>query len=57
MRLWQQHEEERRERLALIRARLEQATCSGDPVPLADAFSRVRAHHMGERPDTNDAAL
>jgi antitoxin ParD1/3/4 len=46
MRLWQQKEEERQVRLALIRDRLTRSAQSGEPVPLDVAFSRIERHHM-----------
>ncbi|NJK63627.1 MAG: type II toxin-antitoxin system ParD family antitoxin [Synechococcaceae cyanobacterium SM2_3_1] len=51
MRYWQNHEEERETRLALIRARLEQSANSGQPVPLKEAFDRIEQLH--HRRDTD----
>jgi len=56
MRLWQQKEEERQLRLALIRKRLARSAQSGEPVPLDVAFSRIERKHMirlGQEADEN----
>jgi antitoxin ParD1/3/4 len=45
MRLWQQKDEERQARLALIRERLKRSAQSGHPVPLDAAFERIKKQH------------
>ena len=45
MRLWQQREEERQARLALIRERLTRSAQSGEPVPLDAAFKQIEKRH------------
>ena len=45
MRLWQQKDEERQARLALIRERLKRSAQSGEPVPLDAAFERIEMQH------------
>ncbi|GAB6904577.1 hypothetical protein JCM12296A_04110 [Desulfosarcina cetonica] len=45
MRLWQQKDEERQVRLALIRERLTRSTRSGEPVPLDAAFKQIEKQH------------
>ena len=46
MRLWQQREEERQARLALIREKLKRSVQSGEPVPLDAAFKRIEKQHQ-----------
>lgn len=41
LRLWREREEERRERLEAIRARLEKSAQSGPDIPLDEAFDHV----------------
>ncbi len=45
MRLWQQQQEEREARLALIRARLQRSAKSGEPIPMEQAFDEIRKMH------------
>ena len=46
MRLWQQKEEERQARIALIRERLARSVKSGEPVPLGAAFQKIEEQHQ-----------
>ena len=47
VRLWQREEEEHRERIAAIRARVRRSLADTRPdVPLAEAFDRLEALHV-----------
>lgn len=46
MRLWQRRQEEHNARMSVIRARLERAANSGDPVPIETAFDEIAAIHQ-----------
>lgn len=45
MRLWQRKQEEHQTRLEAVRLRLEKSANSGDPIPIGEAFDRIRRMH------------
>lgn len=50
MRVWQRQEEEHKERLAAIRARVHRSLADARPdVPLDEAFDRLAAHHANAK--------
>jgi antitoxin ParD1/3/4 len=50
LRLWQRQDEEHRQRLAEIRARIKAAMDDPRPgIPAKDVFDRLRAHHESKR--------
>ena len=56
VRLWQQKQEEHTAKIEAIRARLDRSANSGTPIPMEEAFDRIRAMHeqrMSDRSNEN----